>query len=51
MIPVASSVLKELLDGLDKDKMIELAKGKAKDTIYNTILFMHGKVDFDTILS
>jgi hypothetical protein len=51
MIPVASSVLKELFDGLDKDKVIKLAKDKAKDTIYNIILFMNGKVDFDILIS
>ncbi|MGN6615045.1 MAG: hypothetical protein ACTHKC_08385 [Candidatus Nitrosocosmicus sp.] len=51
MIPITSSVLKELLDGLDKDQVIRLAKDKAKHSIYNVVLFMNGKVDFDTLIS
>src|SRR5690242_17556996 len=51
MIPIASSVLKELLEGLDKDQVIKLAKDKAKHSVYNLVLFMNGKADFDTLIS
>ena len=51
MIPVASPVLKDLFNSLSKDKVINLAKDKAKDAIYNVILFMNGNVDLDTLIS
>ncbi|MGN6346197.1 MAG: hypothetical protein ACTHME_00690 [Candidatus Nitrosocosmicus sp.] len=51
MIPITSSVLKELIDGLDKDQVIRLAKDKAKHSVYNIVLFMNGKADFDTLIS
>jgi hypothetical protein len=51
MIPIASPVLKDLFDSLSKEQVIRLAKDKAKDVIYNIILFMNGKIDFDILIS
>lgn len=51
MIPIVSPVVKDLFAGLDKDQVIRLAKDLAKDAYYNIILFMYGKVDFETLIS
>jgi hypothetical protein len=51
MIHIVSPVVKDLFIDLDKEKVIRLAKDKAKDPVYNLILFMNGKVDFDTLIS
>ncbi len=51
MIPVAASILKELFDPLSKEQVIKLVKDVAKDAIYNIIIFMYGKIDFETLMS
>ena len=51
MIYVAASVLKDLFNSLSKDQVITLAKDKAKDAIYNIVIFMHGKIDLDVLIS
>lgn len=51
LVSVTSPVAKELFDCLDKEEVIKLAKDKAKDAIYNIILFMNGKVNFEIFLT
>jgi hypothetical protein len=51
MIPINSTVLKELFHIIDKEQVIKLANDVAKDAVYSLILFMNGKVDFDILVS
>ena len=44
-------MVKELFNYLEKEKVIRLVKNIVKDPFYNIILCMHGKVDFDTLMS
>jgi hypothetical protein len=50
IISIVSVVIKEAFGYLNKDQVIGLAKGEAKDAVYNTILFMYGKVDFESVI-
>jgi hypothetical protein len=50
MMPIFSPVVREIFDYLHKDQIIYLARGAAKDAVYNIILFMYGSIDFDTLM-
>jgi hypothetical protein len=50
IMPLVCPVVRELFNHLDKEEVTRLAKDAAKDAVYNIILFMYGKVDFDTAI-
>ncbi len=51
MVPVSKPVVKDLFGRLSKEEVIDLSTEIAKNSVYDTALFMKGKVDPDSFIS
>ena len=53
MVPVNKSVLKKLIEGLEKEEVVNMSRDLAKNAVYNIALFMKGKnkLDVDSFIS